>query len=279
MTATPGRLVLVGTPLGNREDWTPRARRALLEADLLLCEDTRSVLRLFDGETGLPPRQSCFAANEQDRIPLLLDRLGRGQTVAYVSEAGMPVWSDPGRELVDAAVAAGYEIDVVPGPTAAATALCHSGFSARGARFAGFPPRDGGARRSFIAAIDEEVAASIVYESGGRTPALLRDLAQVAEASTRRAIVARELTKAHQEVLRGTLTELAERITEGLRGEVTVVVEGRSAVPLDPAREAARATLEVLLATDLRPREKAKRLAQLTGLDTNSLYRRLESDT
>lgn len=279
MTATRGRLVLVGTPLGNREDWTPRARRTLLEADLLLCEDTRSVLRLMDAASELPPRQSCFAANEQDRIPLLLDRLGRGQTVAYVSEAGMPVWSDPGRELVEAAVGAGHEIDVVPGPTAAATALCHSAFSARGARFAGFPPRDGSARRSFLEAIDLELAASIVYESGGRTPALLRDLAQIAEANTRRVIVARELTKAHQEVLRGTLTELAERVTDALRGEVTVVVEGRSTSPVDPAREAAQATLEVMLATDLKPREKAKRLAQLTGLDTNSLYRRLESSS
>src|SRR5690606_6040406 len=92
MTTTPGRgrLVLVGTPLGNREDWSPRARRTLLEADLLLCEDTRSVLRLLDAEAGLPPRQSCFAANEQGRIPMMLDRLARGQTVAFISEAGMP---------------------------------------------------------------------------------------------------------------------------------------------------------------------------------------------
>lgn len=272
-----GRLVLVGTPLGNREDWSPRARRTLLEADLLLCEDTRSVLRLLDAEAGLPPRQSCFAANEHGRVPLLLDRLAAGQVVAFVSEAGMPVWSDPGRELVDAAVSAGYEVDVIPGPTAAATALCHSGFSARGCRFLGFPARDGVMRREALDAIASETTATILYESGNRTPALLRDLAtRLEDAATRRVVIARELTKAHQEIIRGTVAELAERIVDALRGEVTVVVEGGTVVPVDAAQMAARATLEIMLGADLKPREKAKRLAQLTGFDTNSLYKRLD---
>ena len=113
----PGILVLVGTPLGNRGDLSPRAREAIVGADLLLCEDTRSPVRLLGEGTLLPPRISCFVVNEGERIGLLLEHLARGARVAYVSEAGLPVWSDPGLRLVQAAVAAGYAVDVVPGPS------------------------------------------------------------------------------------------------------------------------------------------------------------------
>jgi len=276
MSAGSGRLVLVGTPLGNREDLSPRARRLILEADLLFCEDTRSVVRLLGSEEDLPPRHSCFAANERARVPRLLECLAEGQTVVFVSEAGMPVWSDPGRELVEAAIAGGYTVDVVPGPTAAATALCHSGFSSKGARFVGFPPRDGVDRAEFLAAIVADTAPSIVYEAGNRTPAFLRDLAaRVESPDTRKAIVARELTKLHQEVLRGTIAELEARVDESLRGEVTLVIEGRLEPLADPGQTAARAVLEVMLDRSLKPRPRAKRLAELTGLEANAIYTRL----
>jgi 16S rRNA (cytidine1402-2'-O)-methyltransferase len=277
------KLVLVGTPLGNREDLSPRARRAILEADLLLCEDTRSPQRLIPDERllpdeRLPERLSCFVGNEHERVALLLERLAAGQTVAYVSEAGLPVWSDPGRLLVAAAAEAGFEIDVIPGPTAATCALAASGFAAEGARFCGFLPRAGKPRDLALERLAADPGASVVYEAGNRTPALLRDLA--ARAPGRRIVVARELSKRHQEFLRGTSEELAARVLEPLRGEVTVVVEGNAEPDPepDPAELAARGVLDLMLDPSLKPRPRAKALAALTGLDARALYDRLRQN-
>jgi 16S rRNA (cytidine1402-2'-O)-methyltransferase len=269
-----GKLVLVGTPLGNREDLSARARRTLLEADVLLCEDTRSPQRLL-GEVELPERISCFVGNEHERTALLLERLADGQTVAFVSEAGLPVWSDPGRMLVAAAVAGGFPVDVIPGPTAGTCALALSGFVAEGACFWGFIPRSGKSRDEVIEQIAGGSGAAILYEAGNRTPGLLRDLAD--ELGDRQVLIARELSKLHQELLRGSATELAARVTEPLRGEVTLVIEGRPAVVNedDPAQQAARAVLEVMLDPSLKPRARAKALAALTGLDAHALYDRL----
>ena len=271
-----GKLVLIGTPLGNREDLTDRARRTLREADLLLCEDTRSPLRLLP-DAALPERISCFVGNEHDRVALLLERLAAGQTVAFVSEAGLPVWSDPGRLLVSAAVAAGYEVDVIPGPTAGTCALAASGFVAEGARFLGFIARAGKGRTAALAELARDPGASVIYEAGNRTPALLRDLSRCV--GDRQVLIARELTKLHQEFLRGTAAELAERVREPLRGEVTLVIEGRPREPVegevDPVRAAANAVLELMLDLSLKPRARAKALAQLTGLDDRELYERL----
>ncbi|PRQ04857.1 16S rRNA (cytidine(1402)-2'-O)-methyltransferase [Enhygromyxa salina] len=271
-----GKLVLVGTPLGNREDLSDRARRSLLEADLLLCEDTRSPQRLLP-DVALPERVSCFVGNEHQRVALLLERLETGQTVAFVSEAGLPVWSDPGRLLVAAAVDAGFEVDVIPGPTAGTCALAASGFVAEGARFLGFIPRGGKQRDAILGQLADETGAVVIYEAGNRTPALLRELA--AQVGTRRVLVARELTKLHQEMLRGSAAELAVQITEPLRGEVTLVIEGAppsdSSSDVAPAEQAARAVLDVMLDTTLKPRARAKALATLTGLDARTLYERL----
>lgn len=271
----PGTLVLVGTPLGNRGDLSPRAREALLSADLLFCEDTRSPSRLLGNEVALPPRRSCFVGNEHERTTELLDALGSGQTVAFCSEAGMPSWSDPGQFLVQAAVAAGYPVDVVPGPTAASAALSLSGFDATGACFLGFIPRDGKARTKALAQISEATAPSLLYEAGNRTPALLRDLAKtLPDASTRGVVVCRELTKLHQETLRGTVAELHASISEAVRGEVTVVVDGGTAAQAQ-TQDAARAVLDVMLDPSLKPRPRARALADLTGLDARELYERL----
>jgi 16S rRNA (cytidine1402-2'-O)-methyltransferase len=270
-----GKLILVGTPLGNREDLSARARRTLLEADLLLCEDTRSPQRLLP-DVELPERVSCFVGNEHERVAMLLERLAAGQVVAFVSEAGLPVWSDPGRLLVAAAVEGGYEVDVIPGPTAGTCALALSGFPAEGACFFGFLARGGKDRDAELERLASAHGPAIVYEAGNRTPALLRDLA--AKLGDRRALIARELTKLHQELLRGTITELAARVTEPLRGEVTVVIEGPTATTApkeDPAEQAARAVLDVMLDASLKPRARAKALAELTGLDARELYDRL----
>lgn len=277
--AGKGTLVLVGTPLGNRGDLSPRAREAIVGADLLLCEDTRSPVRLLGEGVDLPPRVSCFVVNEGDRVGLLLEHLGRGETVAYVSEAGMPVWSDPGMRLVQAAVAAGFEIDVIPGPTAAAMALCLSGLPADDVRFLGFLPRSGPERAMRLRQLARERATVLLYEAGNRTPALLRDLAgALPDAATRRVAIGRELTKQHQEVLRGTLKELAESVDEALRGEVTLALEGTSAAEMesgDPAQLAARAVWELIWDPALKPREKAKQIAARTGLEARAVYERL----
>lgn len=277
--AQPGVLVLVGTPLGNRGDLSPRAREAIVGADLLLCEDTRSPIRLLGEGVALPPRVSCFVANENERVALLLEHLGRGARVAYVSEAGLPVWSDPGLRLVQAALAAGYAVDVVPGPTAAAVALCLSGLPAEDVRFLGFLPRSGPERAARMAELARETATVLLYEAGNRTPVLLRDLASaLPDAQTRQVAVGRELTKQHQEVLRGTVAGLAEATREALRGEVTVVLAGATRAEVaasDPVQAAARAVWELQWDASLRPREKAKQIAALTGLEARAVYERL----
>ncbi|NJK33209.1 MAG: 16S rRNA (cytidine(1402)-2'-O)-methyltransferase [Deltaproteobacteria bacterium] len=274
----------MGTPLGNREDLSPRARRSLLEADLLLCEDTRSPQRLLaplgEGEV-LPERISCFVGNEHDRVALLLERLAAGQVVAFVSEAGLPVWSDPGRLLVRAAVDAGYEVDVIPGPSAGTCTLAISGFVAEGARFLGFLPRAGKEREAALAGLVNESGAVILYEAGNRVPALLRDLESYV--GERGIVIVRELSKLHQEVLRGRVRELAEAIREPLRGEVTVVIEGglgASVLDSTEARRAgAREALEILLDPTLKPRARAKALGALTERDVRELYERLRART
>jgi 16S rRNA (cytidine1402-2'-O)-methyltransferase len=271
----PGKLVLIGTPLGNREDLSPRARRAIVEADLLLCEDTRSPQRLL-GDEKLPERVSCFVGNEHERIAMVKERLEAGQTVAFVSEAGLPVWSDPGRMLVAAASEAGFEVDVIPGPTAATCALAMSGFVAERARFFGFLPRGGSERDEVLDELAREQGAALIYEAGNRVPALLRDLVKVV--GGRAMVIVRELSKLHQEVIRGSVGELAERIAAPLRGEVTIVLAGRTADTepvVDAGVEGARAALEILLDPELKPRARAKALAELTGLDARELYQRM----
>lgn len=273
-----GTLVLVGTPLGNRGDLSPRAREALLSADLLLCEDTRSPVRLLGNDVTLPPRRSCFVGNEHERCGELLQALAEGKTVAFCSEAGMPGWSDPGQFLVRAAAQAGYAVDVIPGPTAASAALSMSGFDAGGSCFLGFIARDGKDRARTLEVIAASVGPCILYEAGNRTPGLLRDLAKVLpDAEVRQVVVCRELTKLHQETLRGTVAELHQAVHDPLRGEVTVVVAGNTAVAGAQEQDSARAVLDVMLDPSLKPRPRARALADLTGLDAREVYERLRA--
>ncbi|HET6584769.1 MAG TPA: ribosomal RNA small subunit methyltransferase I [Nannocystaceae bacterium] len=270
-----GKLVIVGTPLGHREDLSPRARAAILGADLLLCEDTRSPVRLLGNEVELPPRRSCFVGNEHERVTELLVALADGKTVAYISEAGMPGWSDPGQLLVREAVRAGHAVDVVPGPTAMTTAVVHSGFPTAEVRYVGFPPRGGAERTAALAALAHERASVVMYEAGNRVAALLRDLASaLPDADARELVVARELTKLHQEVVRGTVAALAAS-TGDQQGEVTIVLAPATLPAPDPARAAACAVLDAVLDTTAKPRERARRIAALTGIPARDVYRRL----
>jgi 16S rRNA (cytidine1402-2'-O)-methyltransferase len=272
-----GTLILVATPLGNRQDWSPRARATVLSADLLLCEDTRSPTRLFGENESLPPRISCFAHNEAQRIETLLEALRAGKKVVFMSEAGMPVVSDPGQLLVQAAWEHGFAVDCIPGPCAATTALCLSGFAATDSRFIGFLPRSGSDRTAALQKLEKEAGACVFYEAGNRVRDLLRDLQrELAAQPERRLFIGRELTKVHQELVRATLSELIDREFES-RGEFTLVLEGYRGKepPLDEAeirRQAAAQVIETLLDPAMRPREKARTLAQLGGGDAREIY-------
>ena len=227
---TEGALVLVGTPIGNLGDLAPRAVDALRSADTICCEDTRRTGRLLQ-HAGVerPPLVVVNEHTEAREIPGVLARLGRGERVAVVSDAGMPGISDPGERLVREAVAAGYPVEVVPGPSAALAALVTSGLAAGRFVFEGFLPRKGSGRAERLAAVAAEPRTVVLYEAPHRLARTVADLADACGAD-RRVAVARELTKLHEEVWRGTLGEAAAWVSGAApRGEIVLVLEGAPA--------------------------------------------------
>ena len=267
-----GVLHVVATPIGNLEDITYRAVRVLREADLIAAEDTRrsgALLRHLEIEA--PRMVSFFEGNEAERTEELVAELAGGAKVALVTDAGMPGISDPGQRLVARALELGARVEVVPGPSAAVTALVASGLPADRFLFAGFPPRKPGARRELFGSLRRETAALVFYEAPDRVAETLADLA-AAFGPERRAAVARELTKLHEEVLRGPLGELAEELARSpRRGEHTLVVAGaeETAAVEEPDLEA---EVRALLAQGLGPRDVAARLVARTGLPRRRLY-------
>jgi 16S rRNA (cytidine1402-2'-O)-methyltransferase len=264
-----GRLVVCPTPIGNLEDVTLRVLSALREADVVACEDTRRTRVLLDRYGVAARLVSYHEHNEERRSAELVERMRDGQVVALVSDAGMPLVSDPGYVLVRACVAAGLPVEVLPGPSAAVTALVASGLPADEWRFAGFLPRKKGELRSVLS---EPGGTLVAFESPRRLPATLALLAELDP--QRRAAVCRELTKAHEEVLRGTAAELAERY-EGKppKGEVALVL-----APVAAAVEGDGAAVEALrrlVEAGARPRKAAAVVAELTGVSANELYREL----
>lgn len=227
-----GTLYLVATPIGNLEDVTLRALRVLGEADCLLAEDTRRTRVLLEhhGLRGRP--RSLHAHNEARRAREVLEHLAAGGTAALVSDAGTPLVSDPGERLARRAAEAGHAVLPVPGPSAVLAALVAAGLPATRFTFLGFLPRKAGERDAELRALAGRPETLVLFESPRRLGGTLRRLAEAL--GPRRACVARELTKRHEEAARGTLPELAERFAEGTRGEVTLVVEGA------PEAEAAR---------------------------------------
>ena len=206
----------MGTPIGNLDDLSPRGRQALAEADAIFCEDTRVTAKLA-ARFGLPARRiSCPGPREESRVAELLERLGRGETVALVSDAGMPTLSDPGERLVEAAAAAGHAVLVVPGPSAPAAALALSGLPAVPHTFLGFLPARQGERERLLETLRERARdARLVRVAAPARASRLESAARVL--GPRRACVARELTKIHEEAVRGTLPELAAAF-RGARG-------------------------------------------------------------
>jgi 16S rRNA (cytidine1402-2'-O)-methyltransferase len=221
----PGRLFVCATPIGNLEDVTLRLLRVLGEADLVAAEDTRRTAKLLSAH-GLHARTvSYHDANERARLPELLDGVRRGLRVALVTDAGTPAVSDPGYHLIVACIAEGLPVEVVPGPSAALAALVVSGLPTARFAFEGFLPRKSGERARRLAALASDDRTLVFFEAPGRLAATLGAMATAF--GPRRAAVARELTKLHEEVARGTLPELAGRFGAGEPlGEITVVVEG-----------------------------------------------------
>ena len=237
-TDSPGTLVLAATPIGRVEDASARLARELAEADVVAAEDTRRLKRLT-GELGVSIGGrvvSYFEGNEAQRTPVLLEELEAGRRVLLVTDAGMPSVSDPGYRLVVAAVAAGVTVTAVPGPSAVLTALAVSGLPVDRFCFEGFLPRKQGERLRRLAALAGEERTLVFFEAPHRTAAALAAMAET-WGGDRSAAVCRELTKTHEEVRRGSLTELVSWAEEGVRGEVTIVVAGTSRAADLPADE------------------------------------------
>jgi 16S rRNA (cytidine1402-2'-O)-methyltransferase len=265
---TGGRLVVCPTPIGNLEDVTLRVLAALREADVVACEDTRHTRTLLDRYGVSAPLVSYHEHNEERRAAELVERMRAGDVVALVSDAGMPLVSDPGYVLVRACVAAGLAVEVLPGPSAAIAALVASALPADAWRFAGFLPRKRGELRRLL---EEHGSTLVAFESPRRLPATLKLLAEID--ADRGVAVCRELTKVHEEVVRGTAAELAGRYADTPpRGEVVLVV-GPSGAPAEGPLDAAAEALERLVEAGARTRPAAAVVADLTGTGANAVYR------
>jgi 16S rRNA (cytidine1402-2'-O)-methyltransferase len=266
-----GRLTVCPTPIGNVEDLSPRARRALTDADLVACEDTRRTGILFERlEIPRPRFVSNHEGNESERAVQLAQQVERGAKVVLVSDAGTPVISDPGYPLLRACIDRDLEIEVLPGPSAVITALVASGLPADRWRFEGFLPRRAGELERVLHSGETVVA----FESPRRLPDSLAALAALAP--NRQAAVCRELTKLHEEVARGSLSELARRFRDQAKGEIVVVIApAQSRAATGPDLAFAIDALRRLVQSGARPRAAASVVAALTGTRANDLYRGL----
>lgn len=268
-----GRLQVVATPIGNMSDISARARQALEGAAAIAAEDTRHTGSLLQALGIARPLLSLHAHNEAQRVPEILTRLAAGETIALVSDAGTPLLSDPGYELVRAAADAGIDIEAIPGPSAITTALAVAGLPVSRFCFEGFLPSRERERRSHLSSLADEPRTLVFFEAPHRIAATLADLAAEL-GNDRRAVVARELTKTHETIYRGTLSELAQRAaTEDnfRRGEITIVVTGaaRQAAGVDTAL--LRRAVD-LLSKELSPSRAAAIAAQLTGATRAEAY-------
>lgn len=271
-----GRLLLCPTPIGNLGDLSPRVADALMAADVVLCEDTRrtgGLLARLATERGQarPPMRSLHEHNERRQVDGLVAELAGGMTMALCSDAGTPVVSDPGLMLVRGAIAGGITIEALPGPSAVLVALAASGLAADRWQFIGFVPRKGDVAAALLGD-----ATTIAFEAPGRIAATV---AAIADADPGRAVcVCRELTKLHEEYLRGSAEQVADQLAAApVKGEITLVVAGEPAS--DTGDEAAAIdAVRRLVAAGARARDAAGVVAELTGTRPNRLYRAVLAD-
>jgi 16S rRNA (cytidine1402-2'-O)-methyltransferase len=262
-------LAVCATPIGNLEDVTLRVLRELGEADLVLCEDTRRTRILLERHGIEAKLVSYHEHNEAERTAQVLPRLEAGERIALTSDAGLPGVSDPGARLIAAALEAGVEVTVLPGPSAVETALVASGLLGDRYQFLGYLPRAEGARAALWAELAAWPHSAVAFESPRRLPASLRSLADALP--ERPVAVCRELTKRFEEVVRGSAVEVAGRFSEPPRGEITVVVGG--AAVEHGAEEDALAAVSELVEAGVGRRRAADLVARLTGHPRNRLYR------
>jgi 16S rRNA (cytidine1402-2'-O)-methyltransferase len=261
-------LVVVPTPIGNLEDITLRALRYLCEADIVACEDTRRTGRLL-AHHGIKNDLVAYHEHSEERLAPELTERARTQRVALVCDAGTPLVSDPGYRLVSACIEAGVDVEVLPGPSAPITALVASGLPADTVVFLGFLPRKGRERAELLARISEERSTFVLFESPHRLGKTLEELPAEAPVA-----VCRELTKLHEEVFRGTAEEAARRFSEGVKGEVVLVVRGGTGAGPVGFEEAVKLA-QGYVAKGESPSRAAARAAKESGWKKGELYARL----
>ncbi len=269
----PGTLYVVATPIGNLGDLSPRAADVLRSVATIVAEDTRRTLRLLAHMGAPAPAMvSMPAFDERGRMGVVLGRLAAGEEVALCTDAGTPGVSDPGQQLVAAAWNMGARVVPVPGPCAAVAALVASGLPSDRFFVQGFLPRKGTGRAEVLAFLARLPATLVVYEAGNRTGETLRDLH--AALGDRQAAVGRELTKLHEEIARGTLSELAARFAKGARGEVTIVISGAASAEAvrDEPEERLEAELARHVAAGEAPSAIAREVARARGLKRAEVY-------
>ena len=267
-------LYLVFTPIGNLEDITLRALRVLQEADLIAAEDTRHTGKLLVHYDIQRPLISLHEHNEAVRIPGLLARLNTGESVVLVSDAGAPAIADPGYQLIRAAIQAGHQPIPIPGPSALLAALVASGLPTDRFLFLGFPPRKAKARTEWLSGLRNEPGVLIFYESPRRLSSLLSDIVQTLGAD-RRVVIARELTKLHEQFWRGRAEEAVRAFAEPPRGEIVVLVAGARKEAGDQGfSPEVEEVLAGLLAGGMGVSRAARLLAEITGLPRRQLYQR-----
>ena len=270
-----GTLTVVGTPIGNLGDFSPRAREALAAADFIAAEDTRVTLKLLNHFGLKKPLLSYYEHNKRGRGAVICERIEAGENCVLVSDAGMPAISDPGEDLVAECAARGIRVLAVPGPTAMATALALSGLPTGRFTFEGFLSVNKKSRRDHLEELRGEKRTMVFYEAPHKLAATLRDLLDTL--GDRRIALARELTKIHEEVIRTTLAEAADRFADGsARGEFVLVVEGAAQeAPAEAVtvEEAAALALSLAAEESLPLSEACRRAAAQTGLPRNRIYK------
>lgn len=271
-----GTLTLVGTPIGNLSDFSPRAVEALSACDFIAAEDTRVTLRLLNHFGVKKPLVSYYEQNKRQRGEQICARLLAGENGVLVSDAGMPAISDPGEDLVALCAARGVPVTVVPGPTAMATALAISGLPTGRFTFEGFLSMNKRSRREHLQQLRQEPRTMVFYEAPHKLPATLQDLLDTL--GDRRLALVRELTKLHEEVIRTTLSEAVERYRQQPpRGEFVLVVEGAAPVEDVAAtpQQAAQLARDLINEQGLSLSEAARQAAAQTGLKKGDIYRLL----
>jgi 16S rRNA (cytidine1402-2'-O)-methyltransferase len=272
----PGKLTIVGTPIGNLDDFPPRGVQALKAADVILCEDTRHTRKLLN-HFGIDKRAESFHLfNEEAKTAAIVDRIEAGETIALVSDAGMPIVSDPGFPLVREARMRNVDIEVIPGPFAGILALAASGIAPLPFTFFGFTPHRAGERREFYRRIADVGHTAIVYESPERLLESLDDALSIL--GDTEATVAREMTKIHEEYISGSVSEVIETLrtrAAAVRGEITIVFGAARHDQSQVSPADVKAEFERLRAVGMRRNDAVKTVAEKFGMRKNDVYRML----